>query len=188
VRSPSSWSGQICSSRVFSSPSTLPAGVCCDASSVLLQRSAKHYVPVIQAIASSPAEIWNVDAHCYTDANCALVLETARQIRGALPDGASDILVTKVMLGVFGCVPAFDTYFKKGFGAWTFGRAALKRVERFYADNADVIDRYRVPTLDFDSGMDTARRYTRAKVIDMVFFVEGGESQASRSLDRTRSA
>jgi hypothetical protein len=51
-----------------------------------------------------------------------------------------------------------------------------------------VIDRYRVPTLDFDSGMDTARRYTRAKVIDMVFFVEGGESQASRSLDRTRSA
>jgi hypothetical protein len=145
------------------------------ASSALLQRSVKHYVPVIQVIASSPAEIWNVDTHCYTDANCALVLETAQQIRGALPDGASDILVTKVMLGVFGCVPAFDTYFKKGFGAWTFGKTALVRVGKFYTDNSDVIERHRVQTLEFDSGMETTRKYTRAKVIDMIFFVEGGE-------------
>ena len=147
------------------------------ASSALLQRSVKHYVPVIHVIASSPAEIWNVDADCYTEANCDLVLETAQQIRGALPDGASDILITKIMLGVFGCVPAFDTYFKKGFGTWTFGRTALMRVAKFYMDNADVIDRHRVPTLEFDTGMETTRRYTRAKVIDMVFFVEGGESE-----------
>ncbi len=42
-------------------------------------------------------------------------------------------------------------------------------------DNASVIDQHRVPTLDFDTGTETARRYTRAKVIDMIFFVEGGE-------------
>jgi len=145
------------------------------ASSVLLQKSVKHYVPVIQVIAWSPPEIWNVDADCYTEDNCGLVWETARQIRGALPDGASDILITKIMLGVFGCVPAFDTYFKKGFGAWTFGTKALMRIAEFYRDNADVIDRHRIPTLDFDTGMETARRYTRAKVIDMISFVEGGE-------------
>ena len=145
------------------------------ASSVLLQRSVKHYVPVIEVIASSPPEIWNVDADCYTEANFGLVSETARQVREAFPDGASDILITKIMLGVFGCVPAFDTYFKKGFGAWTFGRKALGRVAEFYRDNASVIDRHRVPTLEFDTGMETARRYTRAKVIDMIFFVEGGE-------------
>ena len=52
------------------------------ASSALLQRSVKHYVPVIEIIASSPAAIWNVDADCYTEANCGLVLETAQQIRG----------------------------------------------------------------------------------------------------------
>lgn len=145
------------------------------ASSALLQRSVKHYVPVIEVIASSPAAIWNVDAHCYTEANCDLVLETAQQIRGALPEAASDILVTKIMLGVFGCVPAFDTYFKKGFGAWTFSRTALARVAKFYTDNSDVIERNRVQTLDFDGGTETTRKYTRAKVIDMVFFVEGGE-------------
>jgi hypothetical protein len=49
------------------------------------------------------------------------------------------------------------------------------RVAEFYKHNADVIDRHRVPTLEFDTGMETARRYTRAKVIDMIFFVEGGE-------------
>jgi|SRR5579864_1998756 len=145
------------------------------ASSALLQRSVKHYVPVIQVIAASPSEVWNLDADCYTDANWGLVEETARQIRGALPDGASDILITKIMLGVFGCVPAFDTYFKRGFGVWTFGRKALMRVAQFYRENANVIDRYRVPTLEFDTGVETSRRYTRAKVIDMIFFVEGGE-------------
>ena len=145
------------------------------ASSALLQRSMKHYVPVIEVIASSPAAIWTVDAHCYTEATCGLVLETAQQIRGALPDAASDILVTKIMLGVFGCVPAFDTYFKKGFGTWTFGRAALMRVAKFYTDNEAVIERHRVPTLEFATGTDSTRKYTRAKVIDMVFFIEGGE-------------
>jgi hypothetical protein len=144
------------------------------ASSVLLQKSIKHYVPIVHVIAASPPEIWNIDVHCYTKDNCGLVLETARRLRGALPDDASDILVTKIMLGVFGCVPAFDTYFKKGFGAWTVGAGSLMRIANFYGDNRDVIDRHRVHTLDFDTGMETARPYTRAKVVDMIFFIEGG--------------
>jgi hypothetical protein len=32
---------------------------------------------------------------------------------------ASDTLVTKTMQGVFGCVPAFDRYFRIGFGCQT---------------------------------------------------------------------
>lgn len=143
-------------------------------SSVLLQRSVKHFAPVVEVIAQSPAEIWNIDAHHYGDDACGVLFDVGRRIRAAFPEGASDILVTKIMLGVFGCVPAFDTYFKKGFGVWTFGRKSLDRVARFYAENADVIDRHRVATIDFATGEATERRYTRAKVIDMVFFVEGG--------------
>ena len=144
-------------------------------SSALLGRSVKHYVPVIQVIAASPREIWTVDADCYTEANWNIVCETAKRIKGALADGASNTLITKIMLGVFGCVPAFDRNFKKGFGAWTFGRKAFMRVGEFCKQNADVIDRHRVPTLEFDTGKETTRRYTRARVIDMIFFVEGGE-------------
>lgn len=143
-------------------------------SSVLLRRSIKHYTPLIEAIASCPDDIWSIDAHCYDADTVDLLLATARHIRAALPEGASDILVTKVMLGVFGCVPAFDTYFKKGFGVWTFGRKSLGKVANFYEANADVIDRHLVPTLDFATGQPTELRYTRAKVIDMIFFVQGG--------------
>jgi len=143
-------------------------------SSVLLQRSVKHYAPLIEAIASSPDEVWDTDANGYTLDAIELVLSTARQIRVALPEGASDILVSKIMLGVFGCVPAFDTYFRKGFGVSTFGRRSLRMIGDFYESNSEVIDRHLVPTLDFATGNPTDVRYTRAKVIDMIFFVEGG--------------
>ena len=118
-----------------------------------------------------------VDANSYSDDEWLVLRDFARQIRTALPDATSDILVTKIMLGVFGNVPAFDTNFKKGSGLSTYGRGALRRVERFYREHTDVIERHRVPTLDFDTGVATHRTYTRAKVIDMIFFVEGGASR-----------
>ena len=77
------------------------------------------------------------------------------------------------MLGVFGNVPAFDTNFRRGFRVSVFGPKALKKIAAFYQDHADAIDAHRVSTLDFVSGQPTQRRYTRAKVIDMVFFIQG---------------
>lgn len=143
-------------------------------SSDLLQRSARTFVPVIEAIANAPSEIWLTDANVYGDGSCPVIFETAQKIRAALPKSASDILVTKIMLGTFGCVPAFDTYFKKGFGAWTFGPKALRGIGEFYRANSEVIERNRVKTLDFETGTPTGIRYTRAKVIDMIFFIAGG--------------
>jgi hypothetical protein len=75
-----------------------------------------------------------------------------------------------------GCVPAFDRNFNQGFRCSTFGAKALRRLAQFYRRHADVIDSHREPTIDFDTGAATARRYTRAKVIDMIFFVEGARS------------
>ena len=143
-------------------------------SSDVLQRSVRAFVPLIAVIANAPAEIWDADANMYGDGTCPIVFDTARRIAAALPNGASDILVTKIMLGTFGCVPAFDAYFKKGFGVSTFGRKALRKIGEFYSANAEVIERNRVKTLDFATGAATERRYSRAKVIDMIFFVAGG--------------
>ena len=145
----------------------------------LLQRSAKQLVPLIEAIAAAPSDIWAIDADCYGADEWAALRDFASQIRVALPGATSDILVTKIMLGVFGNVPAFDTYFKKGSGLSLYGHGALRRVERFYSENADIIDRYRVPTLDFNAGTPLSRTYTRAKVIDMIFFIEGSGSSSS---------
>lgn len=144
-------------------------------SSELLQRSVRHLVPLVEAIAESPAELWDLDLNDYDAAGIDLVYRTALEVRRALrPVEASDILVTKVMLGVFGCVPAFDTYFKRGFGVSTFSAGSLRRVGAFYREHSAIIDGLREPTLDFASGRPTARLYTRAKVVDMVFFINGG--------------
>lgn len=141
-------------------------------SAELLQKSARHFVRAIGLIADADANLWEIDAHCYTDSNIRQLLDTGRVFRGAYP-GMSDILITKIMLGVFGNVPAFDTYFKKGFKAATFGPKALQRIAAFYSENSAVIEKLRVPTLDFATGELTSRKYTRAKVIDMAFFIEG---------------
>jgi hypothetical protein len=143
-------------------------------SSDLLKRSIKHYVPLIEVIASVDPSVWEIDAHAYTDESMRLLLEAASQLRAALPEGASDTLVTKIMLGVFGCVPAFDSYFKKGLGVSRFGMKSLRKIAGFYQDNAEAIEAHRVPTRDFATGEETTQVYTRAKVIDMIFFVEGG--------------
>ena len=148
-------------------------------STALLQQSVKRLAPVIAAIAAAPPAIWSVDADDYSGATVDLVFEIGRRLRLALPPGSTDTLVTKIMLGVFGCVPALDANFVEGFRRAGYGRASfrpetLRRIARFYDAQAAVIERFRVPTLDFDTGQPTNRLYSRAKVIDMIFFVEGG--------------
>lgn len=69
--------------------------------------------------------------------------------------------------------PAFDTRFRTGFRA-AFGPKAFRRIGEFYRAHAGIIERHRIRTLDFGTGKPTQRRYSRAKVIDMTFFIEGG--------------
>ena len=151
-------------------------------STFLLQRSVRHFVPLVELIATAPSELWELDVHKYDSAGVTLLMEWAGRIREALhPEGwssnegiASDILVTKVLLGVFGCVPAFDTYFRKGFGVSTFSKGSLAKVGSFYMAHTDEVDGLRQRTIDFDTGRESELLYTRAKVIDMAFFVAGG--------------
>ena len=142
-------------------------------SAKLLSRSVRCFVPAVEAIVNAAPEVWDIDADGYTPEAIETILSTSSALGSALPGGQSHTLVTKTMLGVFGCVPAFDTYFKRGFGVWAFGRNALMGISAYYKDNADIIERNRVRTWDFNTAEQTKRRYTRAKIIDMIFFIEG---------------
>lgn len=155
-------------------------------SSFLLQRSSRFYVPLMEAIAATGPDVWAIDANCYHDDNIATLLALKTRIVQALGPGnaPSDTLVSKIMLGVFGNVPAFDSNFVVGFRTAGYhvselGERALAEVGRFYAENSAAIEAHRVATLDFATGGETARRYTRAKVIDMACFVEGLRVQGS---------
>ena len=117
-------------------------------SAELLQKSARHFVPLIEAIASTESSLWEIDADRYTEANIAVLLDLARRLRLA-NGGMSDILVTKVMLGVFGSVPAFDTNFRRGFGAATFGAKALRKIGALTQQNAELLRRVPRPHARF---------------------------------------
>jgi hypothetical protein len=146
-------------------------------SAELLQKSARSLIPIVEAVACTETSLWELDAHCYTEMNIRRLLQLASTIRHAQPS-MSDTLVTKIMLGVFGSVPAFDANFKRGFGVATLGPKALSRIGDFFQDHAEVINAHQVPTLDFISGEPTQRSYTQAKVIDMAFFIEGSPQAA----------
>jgi len=138
----------------------------------LLQRSLRELVPVVETIASEPSSTWVLDAHSLTR-YADDVLALSRRVRKAFTVSASDTLVTKTMLGVFGCVPAFDRYFRIGFGCQTLCKDALVRIGMYYDNNQAKIDAQDIPTIGFATGLDTERRYSSAKIIDMIFFQEG---------------
>lgn len=140
----------------------------------VLSHSVKCFVPVVEAIVSAPDEVWDIDADAYTPENVAALLRLRAELGQVLPGGGSDTLVTKTMLGVFGSVPAYDRFFRVGLGVTKFAPRSLTKIAEFCSANADAIEECQEPTLDFPTGQATGRRYSKAKVIDMVFFVEGG--------------
>lgn len=101
-----------------------------------------------------------------------------------LPEGGSSLtLVSKVMMGVWGCIPSFDSYFKSTFKRLSENRsesAAWNRVDlgtlallhSFYARHKQEIERirssYRVWTYGLESPSST--RMPVAKVLDIYGF------------------
>jgi len=146
-------------------------------SSFLLQKSVKHYEQLISVIAKMPKVYWEIDLDSYSNQNIAMLLDLHKYVFGFLgekDDYASTTLVTKIMLGVFGNAPALDDNFCKGFGfSKYFSGSLLRKISDFYKTNKDEFDKHRIKTIDFNTGRETDRYYTKAKLIDMVGFVEG---------------
>lgn len=116
-----------------------------------------------------------MDVDSYTDESISILLSAKEAICEALGcnNAVSDTLVTKVMLGIFGNIPAFDQFFCRGFGVGVVNRKSLFRIRDFYERNMDVLNVTSVFTLDFQTGKETTRKYSQAKLIDMIGFMEG---------------
>ena len=146
-------------------------------SSFLLQKSVKHYEELISVIAKTPKVCWEIDLDSYSNENIAKLLDLHKYILGSLGENdeyASTTLVTKIMLGVFGNVPALDYNFSKGFGfSKYFSGSLLRKISHFYQTNKEEFDKHRIKTIDFSTGKETHRYYTKAKLVDMVGFIEG---------------
>ena len=90
----------------------------------------------------------------------------------------SDVLSTKIILGVFGCVPAYDRYFISGlkeydkkFG-FTFNEKSFKNLIKVYKYNSQEIDNLSEKQKFYDY------QYPVMKIIDMYFWQIGFEEEA----------
>lgn len=149
--------------------------------------SSQHFVPLIGYIEQHAEAMRRIDVDGYDPQRIDLLMNSYSQIRQfVLPDRhAALTLVTKIMAGVFGCVPALDTYFMKGirsllssrdataFGS--FSARSLRLLNAFYLDNKQEVDglAHELRTVQFPGGSPGGLHLTRAKVIDMYGFELG---------------
>lgn len=167
-------------------------------SSFLLQRSIKHYEPLIKEIAKFDKKIWSIDVDSYTDDDLKLIFECYEMIkRSFLIDGVKEeTIITKIMLRLFGCVPAFDQnfcdafrkFFKGKCGFRSFNTESLKYIREFYHNNKNSIDKWagEIKTVDFATRKFTNIPYSKAKIIDMIGFTYGIVLSKNAEMKNTR--
>lgn len=154
-------------------------------SSFLLQKSVRLFEPTIVYISELDRTVWNIDVDNYDDQSIQTIISIYNDIKERLIiNGNSDlILISKILLGVFGFIPAFDNYFGKTFreiangqcGFRSVNQKSLNFIKDFYEANKLVIDNLSTHTLttDFSTGSKTKINYPKAKIIDMYGFTYG---------------
>lgn len=165
-------------------------------SSFLLDHNYKRLLPVIEYFAELDDEYWEIDVESYPQ-NYDRILGIYDEIKTKLvPESSRDLtLVTKIMLGVLGIVPAFDENFTifmreqhlSNCRFRRFNRESLEAIHLFYIKNKALIDNFagdeRVCVVDFD-GNQTELRYSKAKIIDMIGFIGGREILEKRKKEK----
>lgn len=151
-------------------------------SSALLQYSPAVLKELIKYFDSiSTSAIWSVDVDSYNSTTNKLIIDVYNKIASILKNNThnapSVTLVTKIMLGVFGCVPAIDSYFYKTFhllygGYGVLGQNELDNLENFHQQHSKVINKIIIPVMDFE-GNPTSFPYKKAKLIDMYGYMVG---------------
>ena len=156
-------------------------------SSFLLQKNPAYLKELVEWIYDQPESTWNLDVQDYK--------EKQNEI-SALYEGVKEkilkgeehqhlTLVTKILLGVFAVVPAYDRFFTETFkevskeidgycGFTCFDERSLNVIYKFYFENRTEIDKLsnanKVKSFD---GSDTQYNYSKAKIIDMYGFYVG---------------
>lgn len=157
-------------------------------SSFLLQKSYKYFEGLIKYISTVERTIWEIQPSEYVEKYevinklyndiCTKIIED---------NNRAIVLITKIMLGVFGITPAFDEYFCKCFKKvnpqlskfTSFNKNSLEVIQNFYEENRIEIDNLsnQISTRDFINSDQNRFNYTKAKIIDMYGFVVGTKEQ-----------
>ena len=93
----------------------------------------------------------------------------------------TDTLLTKILLGTVGCVPAYDRYFKKALAdtcaaSQVFSAKSIRTLGNLYLDHEDEFEKLR-------KHCGSRIEYPAAKILDMCFFEYGFQRDASSQED-----
>lgn len=94
-----------------------------------------------------------------------------KEVKGNIKTDITDTLISKVMLGTIGCVPAYDRFFKdkkSNVKTYAFNKESLKSLVKYYLDNYEELEKYR-KRISTSSNIE----YTQMKIIDMIFWQMG---------------
>ena len=164
-------------------------------SSFLLQRDYSVHRPVIRVLASTEfAELWqqrDIGTDPEDRALAAKIMDLVEKVDakyreadaeykeplGKKPQKSMDLVVTKVLLGTVGCLPARDTYFERGFKAHfklqgvpygSLNRKFVDNILQFCIDHRPVLSELQPKIVDLK-----CRPYPLMKLVDMHFWQIG---------------
>lgn len=154
-------------------------------SSFLLSKNPAYLQPLVEFICAQDFDIWQIDVNNYPQ-HYAQIQALYQQVKSKIIENNEKdlVLVTKILLGVFGIVPAYDQYFCQTFkklskvqsnqkycGFTAMNKISLDQIHQFYLANREVIDElHESCKACCFSGESTRLNYTRAKIIDMYGF------------------
>ncbi len=144
-------------------------------SELLREKNYKVLIPVIEYI-NQHQEFYEMNLLENKNIDNTLLLYEAIKKALNLKQKNQKTLITKIMLGVYACCPAFDTNLCKTFGLSTQGdlkRHDLETIVEFYKSNRVLIDQIvnsnKYDILSF-GGQPTNLKYNAVKMIDMFGF------------------
>jgi hypothetical protein len=145
----------------------------------IVKRSVKYLDRLIKYISTCNPILWKIDVNNYLENdNLNILLECYEDIKDCLKEDKyipSNTLITKVMLGVWANIPAFDDNFCKSFKMSKINKSNLKKLNEHYIIYTEIYDKYKIFTFNFYDAEKTQNRYKFAKLIDMYGFTDGSK-------------
>lgn len=155
--------------------------------SKLLENNYKIHTAIVNTILDMDKK----DLKCLNNLKCQDWLDNKENCRGKLAQlyckirdcyeslgvSGTDTLITKVLLGTLGCVPAFDNLFKKGISGksnWrrrTLASDYLTTLSEFYVQHEKAIDKECMPIdMSGESPNSKMKKFPEMKILDMGFW------------------
>ena len=152
-------------------------------SSFLLQKDYKvHHEAILEILKEKYKPLWSIKCEdILKDDKIELIFNVTKELKRIYIkkrediDGykdVSDILITKILLGTFGCIPAYDRFFISGVKTYkvangNYNEKSIKSLAQFYVNNNDKFEKCRTQTLNNEI------EYPQMKLIDMCFWQIG---------------